>query len=155
MKKQVFVWLAFLCYSMKSTWSILKISLLLPKTILLFSLSLGPYWLSAMHLRPSYSVTCFLRNLAFQSSTLMPYSFFSDDPHDFLYVLFSTSLHYFRQMVFIKFSAQALLTSHYSLSFSGFLRKKKTDKESKKIESANLLTCDSDISLDIKKSRVF
>ena len=147
-------------------WFILKVSLLLPNMIILFSVSLEQYWISTMHLHPFYSdmffvfsFLFFLRNLAFQLSLLMLCSFFSDDPHHFLYVLFSTSLHYFREkkMVFLKFSTQALFTFPYSVSFAGFLRctwRKQTDKNTRQ-RIANLLNCDSDISLYIKILRYF
>lgn len=62
-----------------------------------------------------------------------------------------------KKMVFLKFSTQTLFTFRYSVSFAGFLRytwRKQTDKNTRQ-RIANLLNCDSDISLDIKILRYF
>lgn len=59
-------------------------------------------------------------------------------------------------MVFTKLSVQALqLIIHFVLQEFSNVTEKKPDKESTKVESTDLLTCDSDISLNIEKSRAF
>lgn len=119
----MFFCLSSICYSMMLRKSILKVYFPPPlKMVPLFTLPLGQNFLSSMHLPPSCSVTCFLRNLAFYSSVLVPCFFFLDNLHNFLCVLFNTSFNYFRQIVFTKFTAQALLTAYRPPSFLGYLR---------------------------------
>ena len=144
---------------MKPGWFILKVSLLLPKMIILFSLSLGQYWVSAMHLHPFYSVTWFFEKSYLPVIFIDALFLFLRWPTSFLLCslapLFITSEK--KKMVFLKFSTQALFTFHYPVSFAGFLRctwRKRIDKNPRQ-RSANLLTCDCDISLDIKNSKVF
>lgn len=113
----MFLCLSFICYSMMLRKSILKVSFPLPRMVPLFTLPLRQNCLSSMHLPPSCLVTCFLRDLAFYSTALIPCFFFLDDLHHILCILFSTSLHYFRQMFSTKFGVQASLTAHPPPSF--------------------------------------
>lgn len=141
-------------------WFILKVSLLLPNMIILFSVSLEQYWGSTVHLHPFYFVTCFFFWKILPSSYLCWCSVpFSQMTHivSFMFCLAPLFITSGKKMIFLKFSTQALFTFRYSVSFAGFLRctwRKQTDKNTRQ-RIANLLNCDSDISLDIKIIRYF